>query len=206
MNRVWMVCACALVIVGCAGGHQHRHADRSPEEWARILENPKRDEWQRPQAVVETMRIAPTETIADIGAGTGYFTRRFAAVAKTVYAVEVDTRLVDRLAATAPANVRAVLGARDDPRLPRAEIDTVFVCNVLHHIDNRPAYYRNLRQAMRRGARLVIVDFHKREAPLGPPLAMRLAEDEVARELTAAGFVLAAKRDFLPHQYYLEFR
>ena len=88
-----------------------------------------------------------------------------------------------KAAPASPANAQAIVASPDDPRLPRGAIDTVFICDVLHHIGNRPAYYAKLRSGLKRGGRIVIVDFHKRQESSGPPLAMRLADTEVIAEL-----------------------
>jgi len=183
---------------------QH-HPPRSAEEYASILEDPSRDAWQKPHEVIQALQLKPRELIADIGAGTGYFARRFARHAAKVYAVDIDAKLLEIAKKDAPANLEAVLAAHDDPKLPLRSIDTVFICDVLHHIDNRPAYYDKLKRALKPGGRIVIIDFHKRPLPVGPPPEMKLSDAEVIAELEAAAFSLARTHDFLPHQYFLEF-
>jgi ubiquinone/menaquinone biosynthesis C-methylase UbiE len=170
-----------------------------------VLEDPARDEWQKPHEVVMALALKPTETIADIGAGTGYFARRFALHAGRVYAVDIDAKLLDIVRQGAPANLEAVLAAADDPRLPARSIDTIFFCDVLHHIENRPAYYARLAKALKPGGRIVVVDFFQKELPVGPPASMKLSDDQVVAELKAAGFTLSKRLDILPYQYYLFF-
>jgi ubiquinone/menaquinone biosynthesis C-methylase UbiE len=94
----------------------------------------------------------------------------------------------------------------DDPKLPASSVDTIFICDVLHHIDKRPAYYEKLAAALKPGGRIVIVDFYKKDLPVGPPVAMKLSEQQVRDELEAAGFRVASAHTFLPHQYFLEFK
>jgi len=183
--------------------HHQQHPPRSADEYAKILGDPSRDAWQKPQEVIEALKLKPTEVIADIGAGSGYFTRRFARHVAKVYAVDIDEAL---LAKTTGDKIEAVLAAAHDPKLPAASVDTVFICNVLHHIDHRDAYYRKLAGAIKPGGRIVIVDFHKRQLAVGPPAAMKLSEDQVRGELSAAGFHQTAAHTFLPHQYFLEFK
>jgi arsenite methyltransferase len=146
--------------------HQH-HPPRSADEYAEILEDPSRDAWQKPHEVIQALKIKPNEAIADIGTGSGYFTRRLAR--------------------------------------PAASVDTIFICDVLHPIGQREAYYKKLAAALKPGGRIVIIDFYKRELPVGPPVSMKLSEDQVRAELTAAGFRQTASHTFLPHQYFLEF-
>jgi len=143
--------------------------------------------------------------VADIGAGPGYFARRFAPHAGKVYAVDISADLLERAADGAPANLETVLAAADDPKLPPAAIDVIFFCNVLHHIGGRPAYYPKLAAALKPGGRIVIIEFFKKQLPVGPPPAMKLTEDEVIAELKSAGFRLARKHTFLPYQYFFEF-
>ena len=147
----------------------HQHHPPSTDEYAKVLEDPSRDAWQKPHEVVMALDLKPTEVIADIGAGTGYFARRFAHHAAKVYAVDIDDKLLAIIRQNAPPNLETILSAPDDPRLPAAKIDTIFFCDVLHHIENRPAYYTKLAQALKPNGRIVVVDFYKKELPVGPP-------------------------------------
>lgn len=190
--------ACAIAQVQ----HQH-HPPRSADEYAKVLEDPARDAWQKPHEVIMALKLKPTEVVADIGSGSGYFTRRFAHHVAKVYAVDISA---DLLAKTKGEKIETVLATTDDPKLPAASVDTIFICDVLHHIDNRDAYYKKLAAALKPGGRIVNIDFHKRDLPVGPPVSMKLSEDEVRKEFAAAGFQQSAKHTFLPHQYFLEFR
>ena len=185
--------------------HGHHHPPRATEQYAGALENPSREEWQRPDAVVDVLNIRANVVVADIGAGTGYFARRLAKKAAKVYAVDVDEKLLRRAAEEAPPNVVTVLAAPDDPKLPANSVDTVFICNVLHHIEGRTAYYGKLGEALRPGGRIVVIDFYKHDLPIGPPAAMKLSEELVVSELEAAGFRKSASHDFLLYQYFLIF-
>ena len=140
-----------------------------------------------------------------IGAGTGYFARRFANHASKVYAVDIDKELLAIIQKNAPPNLTAVLAAPDDPRLPEQSVDLIFLCDVLHHIANRTAYYPKLVKALKPGGRVVVVDFYKKDLPVGPPPSMKLSDDEVITELRNAGFTLTKRLDILPYQYYLFF-
>jgi ubiquinone/menaquinone biosynthesis C-methylase UbiE len=185
--------------------HQH-HPPRSADEYARVLNDPKRDAWQLPHDVIMALQLKGDEVVADIGAGTGYFARRFAQHAAKVYAVDIDEKLLAMARDGAPPNLETVLASADDPRLPDGSVDTIFFCNVLHHIEDRPAYYAKLARALKPGGRIVIVDFHKKPLPVGPPETMKLAKEEVVREFAAAGFRDSKSLDFLPYQYMLIFR
>jgi SAM-dependent methyltransferase len=137
-----------LVATGLAaaafGQVAHQHHPPDTAEYARVLEDPQRDSWQKPHEVVMALALKPTETVADIGAGSGYFTRRFAMHAGRVYAVDIDSKLLEIALKDAPRNVEAVLATPDDPKLPAASVDTIFFRDGLHHIDHRGAYYAKL--------------------------------------------------------------
>jgi ubiquinone/menaquinone biosynthesis C-methylase UbiE len=193
-------------------GHQHHHGPRSTEEWIKILENPERDGWQKPDEVVAAMALQPGQSVADIGAGTGYFSVRFAQAVGPegkVFAVDIDEGLVKHLGERAReshlANLEPVLATPSDPNLPARSVDSIFICDVLHHIGDRADYYPKLAAALKAGGRLVIVDFHKRELPVGPGPEMKLDKDLVIGEISQAGFRLTREFDFLPYQYFLVF-
>lgn len=185
--------------------HQH-HPPRDAGEYAKVLEASSRDAWQKPHDVVMALALRKDEVVADIGAGSGYFTRRLARHAAKVYAVDIDAKLLEKTKASSPENVEAVLAAADDPKLAAGSVDTIFICNVLHHIEARPAYYAKLKAALKPGGRIVNIDFYKRKLPVGPPVTMKLSEQEVEAEFQAAGFALDKTHAFLTHQYFLEFR
>jgi ubiquinone/menaquinone biosynthesis C-methylase UbiE len=185
--------------------HQH-HPPRSAEEYARVLNDPKRDAWQLPDAVIKALDLKRDEVIADIGAGSGYFAKRFTQHAAKVYAVDIDEKLLAMVRDGAPPNLETLLASPDDPRLPDASVDTIFFCNVLHHVENRQPYYAKLARALKPGGRVVIVEFHKKPLPVGPPESMKLSPEQVINEFAEAGFRHDSSQDFLPYQYLLVFK
>jgi len=184
---------------------QQHHPPQSAEEYARVLEDPSRDQWQKPHEVVTALNLKSDEVVADIGAGTGYFARRFARHAAKVYAVDIDDKLLAIARQDAPANLETVLAAPNDPRLPAASVDTVFFCDVLHHIENRTAYYGKLAKALKPKGRIVVIDFYKQPLPVGPRPEMKLSETAIIAEFKQAGFKLRSRSDILPYQYFLTF-
>jgi ubiquinone/menaquinone biosynthesis C-methylase UbiE len=183
----------------------HQNHPPSSGEYAKVLEDPSRDDWQKPHEVVIALGLKSTDAIADIGAGTGYFARRFANHAGKVYAVDIDRELLAIAGKNAPANLETVLAAPDDPRLPERSVDIIFFCDVLHHIENRAAYYPKVARALKPGGRIVVIEFYKRDMPIGPPPSMKLSDEEVIAEFRNAGFALAKRLDILPYQYILFF-
>lgn len=185
--------------------HQN-HPPRDAGEYAKVLEASSRDAWQKPHEVMQALALKKDEVVADLGAGSGYFTRRLARHAAKVYAVDIDAKLLEKTKSSSPENVETVLATHDDPKLAPSSVDTIFICNVLHHIEGRPAYYAKLKAALKPGGRIVNIDFYKRKLPVGPPVSMKLSEEEVEAEFKAAGFALDRSHTFLPNQYFLEFR
>lgn len=184
---------------------EHRFDDA--ERYAKSFDDPARDAWQMPDRVVEALAIARGQSVADIGAGTGYFTVRLAksAASPAVYAVDIERSMVDylrqRAAKEGLKNVTPVLAAADKSNLPQP-VDLVLMVDTYHHIPNRAAYFRELKKSMKPGARLAIIDF-RRDAPDGPPVEFRFTPEQVEAELAPAGLHVVARHDFLPRQYFL---
>ncbi len=173
------------------------------------LESADRGAWQQPEKVIATLHLRRGMVIADIGAGTGYFARRFAGAIGPkgrVIALDVDGDMLEELRRRAldAKNVDTRTVAPDDPALAPRSVDLVFVCNTGHHLPDRVRYYGKLRRALRPGGRLVLIDFYKRTLPLGPPVAEKVSRAQTLREAGAAGFRLRASHAFLPYQYFLE--
>ncbi|HEY5937619.1 MAG TPA: class I SAM-dependent methyltransferase [Kofleriaceae bacterium] len=185
------------------GGMQHKFDDA--EKWAKIFDDPKRDEWQQPDKVIAALALTPKMTVADIGAGTGYFTVRLARAVPEgeVIATDIEPEMVRYLAERAKRdqlpNVRAVATPADDPQLPPAGVDRILVVDVWHHLGDRVAYAKKLAAGLRQGGKLAIVDF-KLHAKMGPPRQHRLAPEAIAADLRAAGLSTGPTID-LPEQY-----
>ena len=177
------------------------------------LEDPGRARWQRPARLIRAIGLRRGQTVAEIGAGTGYLVRRLARALGPegrVYAVDVEPRmlpiLVARLRRGGLANVTPVLGLDDDPLLPARSCDLVLVVNTYHHFPGGPRYLRRLRRLLRPGGRLVNVDFDRRETPVGPPVERRVARETFLRHARQAGLRLSREVTFLPYQYCLILR
>ncbi len=187
----------------------HRHFNDA-EKWAKEFDNPERDAWQKPDELLDALRLQPTMLVADIGAGTGYFSARLAKRLPQgkVFAADVEPDMVHYLGARAErehlTNLTPLQGRADTANLPEP-VDLILVVDTYHHIDDRTRYFAALQSSLRPGGRLVIVDF-KADSPSGPPPQHRIAPERVTQELAAAGFTLADKFEFLPRQYGLIFR
>ncbi|MBI3107073.1 MAG: class I SAM-dependent methyltransferase [Candidatus Rokubacteria bacterium] len=189
--------------------HRGRHGNPADlDAYIVRLEDPARDEWQRPDVVVAALGLRRGQTVGEIGGGPGYWSLRLArkvGPAGRVYAVDVEPRLLEvlrqRLEERKVGNVTPVLGLPGDPLLPAASCDLVLLVNAYHHLPDGPAYLRRLARALRRGGRIVNVDFHKRETPVGPPVEERVSREEFLVGARRAGLVPVAEQGFLPHQY-----
>jgi len=177
------------------------------------LEDPVRARWQRPARLVRALGLRRGQTVAEIGAGSGYLVRRLARAVGPrgrVYAVDAEPRmlpvLVERLRRARIVNVTPVLGRDDDPLLPDRSCDLVLVVNTYHHFPGGPRYLRRLARLLRAGGRLVNVDFQRRETPVGPPLERRIARETFLRDARRAGLRLVSEPAFLPYQYCLVLR
>ncbi len=192
--------------------HHRHHRFDDAEAWAKQFDDPSRDAWQRPAEVLDFIDLAPDATVADLGAGTGYFAVRLAQRAPRgrVFANDIEPDMVRYLGERATkeglSNLLPVRGTADAPALPEA-VDVAFMCNVFHHIDNRRDYFERVAQHLKPGGRVVIVDF-KKDAPEGvpgPPVAMRVSQSQLVEELAPIGLTpRRIDRELLPHQYVVE--
>jgi len=211
----WRAVVTVLVAVvgvcGVARANRDAHGPRDVDEYIRSLEAPARDSYQKPDAVIAALHLAPRAVVADVGCGPGYFTRRLARTVPdgVVFAVDVEPRQLDRLnehlTADGAQNVVPVLAPPDDPRLPPQRFDLILVVDTFHHFADRPRYLAKLRRALKDDGRLVVIDYHKRPLPVGPPVEHKLERDEVLGDARSAGFRLLEEPTILPYQYFLVF-
>ena len=154
--------------------------------------------------------IGPGSAVADIGAGTGLFSRPFAAAAAphgVVYAVDVNDELLAHIEKTAAeqglTNLKAVRARDDDPALPE-KVDVIFMCDTLHHIGNRGPYLRNLKRHLEPGGRVAIIDFDEISPHIMP--SMNYDRDALEGWMRDAGYELESSHDFIDSNFFLVFR
>lgn len=221
MKETVLVAAAVSVIAVGVSARQHQppaghkpdhmqHAFDDPNRYAKQFDDPARDAWQLPDRVVAALGLEAGQSVADIGAGTGYFSMRLAKspAAPAVFAVDIEPKMVgylkDRAAKEGLKNVTPVQGSADSPNLP-APVDTILVVDTYHHISNRQAYFRKLRASLKPGGQLAIIDF-KKDAPEGPPVEFRFTAEQISEELGTAGYRLASSHAFLPRQLFLVYQ
>ena len=208
-----LICLCAPGLAAQQqkpGQPEHmQHKFDDPARYAKSFDDPARDAWQMPQRVIDALQLTSGMKVADIGAGTGYFSMRLAKVpGLSVFAVDIEPKMVEYLRQRAhkehAMNVTAVLAGASSPNLPEP-VDVILVVDTYHHLPNRPAYFRELRKSLKPGGRIAIVDFRK-DAPDGPPVHFRFTPQQIQDEMKQAGYELQSAHDFLPRQHFLIFR
>jgi ubiquinone/menaquinone biosynthesis C-methylase UbiE len=192
--------------------HQMHRLHDDPKGYIGALEDPKRDAYQKPHEVVHALGLKPGEVIADIGAGSGYFTfhlARHVGEKGKVYAVDVSPDMIRhinrRIREIKTNNVVSILADPDDPLLPERSINRFFICDVWHHVDNPVKYLSLMKKMLKPGGEIVMIDFHKKELPFGPPLQMKIAREDLIKQVETNGFRLAKEHSLLPYQYFLVF-
>jgi predicted methyltransferase len=191
-----------------------RHSFADVPHWIAVFDDPARDAWQKPAEVVQALEIRRGMCVADLGAGTGYFSRYLSAAVGergTVFAIDTEPNLVmylrERAEREQRPNVVPILASADNPRLPAGMVDLVLIVDTVHHIDDRVDYARRLQRALKPGGRVVVIDFKKdADISVGPPAEHRLARAQVIEEFQSAGYKLIAAPEVLPYQYFLIFQ
>ncbi len=206
-----------LIVMGpprgfCLQGDQTHFYYGSYEGHVQHEEDPARAEWQRPDKVLDYLLIKKGYQVADIGAGTGYFTVLFSkrvGGSGTVYAVDVERRMLDYIKDRAEKkglhNITEILADRDDPLLRKSSLDLIFICNTYYNFRNKVQYLKKLKDCLKKGGRLAVIEEKLNSKRDRPPLHKRRAQEKVVNEAIQAGFRLEADIDVLPYQYFLIF-
>jgi predicted methyltransferase len=175
-----------------------------------LLEGPDRDAWQKPERIMDALGIADGSTVADLGAGGGWFTIRLARRVGPnglVYAEDIQVEMLEatrrRVAREGRRNVEPILGTPDDPRLPEGKLDAVLIVDAYHEMEYPVALLRNVRRTLKPAGRVGIVDYKKDGGGPGPPLEDRVDPEAVLRDATAAGLRLLRRETFLPYQFFI---
>lgn len=183
------------------------HRFDKADDWAPMFDDPERDAWQKPAHVVALLAIAPGMTVADLGAGTGYFEPHLSAAvgeAGKVLALDVEADMVrymkERGAREGWSNVEPRQVAFDDPQLPAGSVHRVLIVDTWHHMTAREEYARKLAAGLAPHGAVYVVDFTL-ETDRGPPREHRLSADAVVAELTAGGLVAEIVAEELSDQY-----
>ncbi len=177
-----------------------------------LLERPNREDMQKSPEIMKVLALRPGEQVAEIGAGSGYFTLPVAKAvgpAGSVLALDIAPEMLDflefRVKAQRAQNIQVRRVAADDPQLPPASVDTILMIDTIRYVKDRTAYARKLLPALKPGGRVVIIDYRPRpmsERPWGPPPEQQFPKEQLDREMQAAGFKVMNSYDFLPEQFF----
>lgn len=213
MRQHSLILPIALAIAAAIASAQQPAVPRpaEPEEYARFLERDERAGRLRVDQVVSTLKLQPGQKVADLGSGSGLFTRPMAkAVGSTgvVYAIDIEEgllRVVERSAkADGLTNVKTIEADANDPRVPEP-VDLIFICDTLHHLPKPQAeYLKGIRKYLKPGGRVAVIDF-QRNWPAGHE-PLQFTTDDVEQWMTSAGFTRAESHDFIPDNFFFIYR
>lgn len=193
--------------VGKNGYHKRfNNADR----WVKKFDDPARDKWQMPDEVIQALKINDKDNIADIGAGTGYFSLRIAQSHPhtQVYAADIEPDMVaymkEQTEKLSLSNHFPMVVGTKEVTFPQ-KLNLILVVDTYHHIDDRIPYFAALKQQLLPEGRIAIIDFTA-ESPEGPPPEHRISKAEMEEEMKRAGYELNEDVKLLPYQYFLIFK
>ncbi len=204
-----LIVALALVL-WVAQGSALQLGSRSAEEWVKTLDTPQRIATLKIDDVVSKLRLAPGMAVADIGAGTGLFEGALAGAVSpggTVYAVDVEQGLLDHISQRAKelkvSNVRVVLGKFTDPALPVRTVDVALINDVLHHIEDRQTYLKNLAGYVKPGGRIAVIDFRPGLGGHVNQPELRITKEQTDGWMAAAGLKPSEEFDLFTDKFFV---
>jgi ubiquinone/menaquinone biosynthesis C-methylase UbiE len=205
--RSWLISVAFVGAVVSAAALQL--GSRTSEEWVKTLDAPQRVAGLKIPEVVASLGLKPGQIVADVGAGSGLFEGALAgAVAPngTVYAVDIQQGLLDHISKRAAdlgvTNVRVVLGKLNDPSLPIRNVDMALIYDVLHHIEGRAEYLKNLAGYIAPAGRIAIVEYHPGKGHPDLP-EMHVSKEEAAAWMAAAGFKPTEEFDLFADKWFV---
>ena len=217
MRRVAGLSVVLVLVLAVALSAQQRHpvsgrviAPVMGVGGAAWLERPERESEEATSRAVEALELAPGMVVADIGAGSGYYTVRMARkVGPTgkVFATDIQvgmlSLLMRRVNSEGIKNVVPVQGAVDDPRLAPASVDLALMVDVYHELAAPQVFVRKLREALKPGGRLVLIEFRKEDPRVPIQEAHKMSVEQVRQELGADGYAIDKVIDVLPWQHII---
>ncbi|MEM1093126.1 MAG: class I SAM-dependent methyltransferase [Bacteroidota bacterium] len=172
---------------------------------------PTREDAELPERVIRAMDLDANDVIADIGAGTGFFTFRLSPVVPRgkVLAVDIDTEALTQLAATADSlglgNIETVVGTPQNPNLEQGDVDVVLIVASYTEFSHPREMMGHIVSALKPGGRLILVEYRGEDATLSVPSVRRITQDQAQREMQAAGLKLRETKEILPLQHFMVF-
>ena len=209
-GRTSLVAFCAAVtIAGVPRAALAQLGGRPAAEWIKTLESSERLAGLKIAEIVAALKLQPGSVVADIGAGTGVFSLPLARAVRTggtLYAVEVDEHLIEHIMEQATeqgvSNVQPVFAEYHDPLLP-VPVDLAFIHDVLHHIEKRDVYLRNLARYMKPTGRIAVIEFISGPAGHRDDPKMQLSPDQTAALMAQAGFKPAEEIKLFTDKWFI---
>lgn len=191
------------------------YIDPDWQQWVNVFETPGREIYDRRFDILRASAVSPGMDVADIGAGTGLFTRLFSpqvGAEGKVYAVDISRPFVDNILRESREqgllNIEGVVNSADDAMLDAATIDLAFMVDTYHHFEYPKSMLASIHKALRSGGRLIVIDFRKQPGKSSSWVMghVRANKENVIEEIISAGFVQVDDKPFLRANYFLEFR
>jgi predicted methyltransferase len=195
-------------------GINDSYKDPNPSEFRKRFETESREVFANRDRIVEAAKVKPGMAVADVGAGTGLFTRLFAkevGAEGKVYAVDIAKNFVKHIEKTTKErginNVEGIVCTADSTKLPENSTDVAFICDVYHHFEFPRKTMESIHRALRPGGRLVVIDFRRIEGVSSDWILghVRAGQEVFRGEIEAAGFRLVEEPKFLKENYYMVF-
>src|SRR5437016_9565307 len=189
--------------IACVMGHQ-------AADW---LERSEREQEERPELLLPALKLKPGDVVADIGAGTGYYTRRLAKLVGdkgTVYAVDIQQEMLDlltnKMAELKIHNVKPILGTITDPHLPARSVDLILMVDVYHEFDYPYEMAQALCRALKPGGRIVFVEFRGEDASVPIKRVHKMTQEQVRKEMALQPLQFVETIETLPWQHVIVFQ
>ena len=201
------------VVCGIARPAPGQLAARPAEEWIKLLDSPERIAGLKIEEIVAALHLRPGDVVADLGAGSGLFAAPLAKAVGdkgTVYAVDIDSKLVDHIQQKVKqqgiSNVQTVLGQFGDPMLPSTTVDVAFLHDVLHHIEDRPRYLKQVTRYLAPSGRIAIVEPDAKKGPHADNPKLQVTKEELDEWMANVGFVRSEEIPLSEAKWYLIYR
>jgi arsenite methyltransferase len=210
-GRIFVLATVAMVFAARSGPMRAAQlGSRSTEEWLKTLDSPTRIQGLKIDETIARLGLKPGMIVADIGAGSGIFEgplARAVGAGGTVYAVDVDKGLLDAInkkaAEARVTNVKTVLGKFTDPALPASDVDVAFINDVLHHIEDRAAYLKNLGRYIKPFGRIALIEFHPELGGHRNQPELQVSKDKAAALMADAGFKPVEEVSLFSDKYFV---
>ncbi len=229
MSRIIIPILFFFIVYGCRSHQQKESAGNEPppdtvekkignsfpiddfDDLVKKYEDPERVNWQNPDKVIEKMGNLSGKTVADIGVGTGYFAFRLVRKGARVIGIDIEEKFLEYienrksdLPGSLSGNITTRLTVADDPNLAPNEVDWVLIVNTYYILDNRINYLQKIRQGLKSGGKLIIVDYKSGDLPVGPSEEEKIKASDAVTEMENAGFHIIDKDlNSLQYQYII---